>query len=149
VAAAAITQLVHGYARAVDRRDREALVALFTEDAVLDFDHRTVGSTGTYAGLDEIGAITERIARFDRTFHHMGGHVVEVAGRTAAGEAHCIAHHVRFDLADHPRDGVDEVLLIRYVDGYRQDDDDRWRIARRRVEVDWMETRRIGPQVWR
>lgn len=134
----AIHDLAYRYAAGVDRRDRQLFLSAFHPDATLTV--RRPGPDGEVrdsvrTGHDELGTVTEVIARYARTFHFIGNHLVEVAGDTATGEVYCTAHH----LDPGPHGGTDFTMLIRYQDTYRRGPDSPWLIASRRVEVDWTE----------
>ena len=129
------------YARAVDRRDGALLASVFTPDATLEvYDPSTSAApTGVRRSGAEIAAIADAIARFDRTFHFVGQSSYDVDGDRAGGEVYCMAHHL-----SRSSDGdTDMVMFIRYDDRYERGSDGRWHITRRRVLVDWRETRPV------
>jgi ketosteroid isomerase-like protein len=134
----ALRALGDEYARAVDHRDRDALLAVFHPDGVLvlldQVDPTVV--TATRRGHEELGDITTVIARaYDRTFHFVGTTSYDVDGDRATGEVYCLAHH----LTPTRHGGTDYVMLIRYQDTYSRRDG-RWAIDERRLITDWTET---------
>jgi ketosteroid isomerase-like protein len=134
----AVRALADQYAWAVDRRDRDALVAVFHPDGVLvlldQVDPTVV--TATRRGHEELGDITTVIARaYDRTFHFIGTTRYEIDGDRATGEVYCLAHH----LTPTRHGGTDYVMLIRYQDTYSRRDG-KWAIDERRLITDWTET---------
>ena len=128
--------LAERYAKGVDQRDAETLLSAFHENARLSV-HRPseADAAGEMVGHSQIAKITERIARYPKTFHLLGQSTYEIDGATATGEVYCSAHHLTPD----SNGGTDYVMLIRYNDEYRREAG-AWRIARRRVLVDWTET---------
>jgi ketosteroid isomerase-like protein len=126
---ALVRRLAVSYARGVDRRDRALFLSAFHPDATL-----TVPSGQVLKGHDEIGKVTEAIARYDRTFHFLGQSAYEPPDEgldlrgTARGEVYCIAHHWT---AGRPK----WTMYIRYQDVYLQNDAG-WLISARRVVVD-------------
>ncbi len=140
----ALRRLVDGYARAVDRGDPEAFVALFEPDALLQvfYGSESEGPTSESRGHSALGKIPTRLrARYDRTFHFVGNHLCDVNGDEATGEAYCLAHH----LTENAHGGTDYVMLIRYHDVYRRQAGGPWKIAHRKVLVDWTELRTALP----
>jgi ketosteroid isomerase-like protein len=134
----ALRALADQYASAVDRRDRDAFLDVFHPDAVLvllDHADPTV-VTATRAGHAELAAVTELIARYERTFHFVGNARYEIDGDRATGEVYCLAHH----LTPNRHGGTDYVMLIRYQDSYSRRDGG-WRIDERRLVTDWTEVR--------
>jgi ketosteroid isomerase-like protein len=131
-------QLSVGYASAVDRRDGDALVAVFTPEATVT----VVPEPGSerperqMAGTAEIAQIAVSIARYERTFHFLGQSSYDVGPGSATGEVYCVAHHLK--------EGQNLVMYIRYADKYRQQTDGSWLICDRRVVVDWSERRPVG-----
>jgi hypothetical protein len=137
--ALALRDLVDRYADCVDRRDPDGLVALFSAGGVLRVQADGEPVEGEWVGADVVQSL-EVLARFRRTFHHVGGAVFEGAGDDATGRVACLAHH-------YERTGngpVDLVMMIRYHDRYRRSVD-RWLIAERRVAIDWTELHPAHP----
>ena len=95
----ALRALADQYAWAVDRRDRDGFLGVFHPDGVLvllDHADPTV-VTATRRGHAELADITERIARYDKTFHFVGNARYEIDGDRATGEVYCLAHHLTPD----------------------------------------------------
>ena len=138
----ALRDLSDRYARAVDRRDVEAIVELFTDDAALSvYEPATAEAPSRVRrGRAEIAEIPRLIARYPKTFHFVGNALYEIDDDLATGEVYCVAHH----LIDDPEGATDHVMLIRYIDTYLRCDDRRWRISDRRLLVDWTEEHRAG-----
>jgi hypothetical protein len=132
---ASLRQLVDAYADSVDRRDRGALLALFTDDAEVRVQTEDGPVEQSWRG-EQIGDLLDTVAGYHRTFHHVGGALFDLAdGGAATGRAHCLAHHY-----DRSRSGpTDLVMMIRYHDRFACDDDGRWRMTSRQVIVDWTE----------
>ena len=133
----ALRALAAAYARAVDRRDEPAFLAVFRPDEELRiFDPSGVPEPrSVIRGHDELAKILVRIARYERTFHLVGTSAYEVDGDDATGEVYCVAHHLG--------SGTDVVMYIRYQDVYRRDAAG-WTIADRRVLVDWTESHPVA-----
>ena len=129
----AIRELVEQYARAVDARNPEALVALFTPDAVVTLPDALAGDVlPTELTGAEIARIVEGVSGFDRTRHVIDEHVIDQHRATlddtiAHAETVCTAHHVTGD--------QDLVLTVRYRDTFARHDG-RWRFARRDLQLD-------------
>ncbi len=128
---AALTRLAAEYAAAVDARDAERLVGLFTDDAVL-----TVPGPEPWVlrGRDAIAEIADALRGYDRTLHFVGLPVHRVDGDTATGQVPCTAHH----LSVRDGAGVDQVWFIRYHDTYSRDATG-WRIVERHITLLWTE----------
>lgn len=134
------------YAAAVDRRDRGGLLGVFTTDAslIVHGDGEDAPPTGRLRGHAEIGQVVERIGRFARTSHLLGQSSYHLGDDTATGEVRCLASH----LDDRAGTPATVVMHVRYLDRYRSEHAGEWRIAERRVLVDWQETHRhaeVGP----
>lgn len=135
----AIHDLVRAYAICADRRDAVGFAACFAPEArlhVID-PHGTV--LHTYETRDEIRTIPDRLARYDRTLHHVTTHHAEIDGVEATGLTYCSAHHIAVG-----GDGTatDRILEIRYVDRYVRVAAG-WAIAAREVRTDWTEERPV------
>lgn len=133
------------YASGIDRRDAALVVSAFHADGRLSIHDpdESDDPTAVIVGHDRLAQMTERIARYDKTFHLIGNTRYEVSGDTASGEVYCVAHHLT--RGDEP---TDYVMYIRYEDEYRRGSDGAWRITTRRLFVDWTDlqpvTRRHG-----
>ena len=140
---AELRSLAEQYASAVDQRDAESFLAIFHTDATLEV-HGNPDSdepTSTMRGHQELAAVTKRIARYPRTFHMLGQSTYETGPDAARGEVYCVANH--FDVSQsEPRN---HVMFIRYDDRYELRDEGGWKIATRRVLVQWTETRDVDP----
>lgn len=139
--AIALRDVVDRYADAVDRRDADALVALFTDEGVLRVQADGGLLENEWTGPEVVRSL-DVIAGFNRTFHHVGGCVFEAIGEDrAAGRVQCLAHH-------YERTGngpVDLVMMIRYHDIYVQRVPG-WQIAERRVAIEWTELHPAHPR---
>jgi hypothetical protein len=138
---ASLRQLVDAYADSVDRRDRLALMALFTDDAEVRVQTEDGPVEQSWRG-ERIGHLLDAVADYHRTFHHVGGAVFDRADDGAAtGRTHCLAHHY-----DRSRNGpTDLVMMIRYYDRFACGDDGRWRFTDRQLIVDWTELHPAHP----
>ncbi len=110
----AIRNLVETYASCADRRDPDGIAALFLEDGSFTLflvpGTDLTEPTAVLHGRDSIAQAMHALDRYDATMHIIGNHVATLDGERATGEARCVAHHIV--------DGVDRVMLIRYVDSY-------------------------------
>jgi SnoaL-like domain len=140
-----LSQLVDAYAEAVDRRDAQALLGLFTTDGRLRVQAEGGPVESSYQGAD-VADLLGTLDGYHRTFHHVGGRVFDAAAATsgdarATGRVHCVAHHYQ-------RTGngpVDLVMMIRYLDEYDRSVDGSWLIADRQVVIDWTELHPAHP----
>jgi hypothetical protein len=124
--ALALRELVERYAFGCDHRDEALLRTVFADGSVM-YIHRPEGIS-TMQMLDDIARIPTGLARYDKTFHLIGNHRVNVDGDTATGETYCIAHHVK---------GTDDyVMTIRYEDQYLRTADG-WRVQQRDLRLLW------------
>ena len=132
---AAIQDLGARYAHHVDRRTFEGLRDVFVPDAVLE----PPGSVRN--GIDEMLATMANLHRYEATFHFVGQHRIWEDGGAVSGEAYCEAHHITVD--DDGGARRDRVMFIRYQDRYVATASG-WRIAHRKLEVDWTDDRQVG-----
>jgi hypothetical protein len=139
----ALRVLAELYARGVDRRDAAVFTSAFLPHGRLRvFNPSEAESpTGEMHGHEQLAAVAERIAAYDRTYHFLGNTFYEVGDGEATGEVYCMAHH----LTPNRHGGTNFVMYIRYEDVYRKDADGDWKIADRRVMVDWTEVRAANP----
>lgn len=132
---AAIERLSLLYARGADRNLPALWEEIFTEDAVLE------GQQFRVEGRAAISASPAMLARdFLATQHRLSNPFISIAGETATGEIYCVAEHL-FE-----KDGARKIMvwMIRYEDAYRKEGG-QWRIAHRRLHIDWTETRNADP----
>jgi len=139
---AALSDLVHRYAACVDDREFTAVAGLFTADAELvvpapPADLRPIQS---HRGQQSIATAVAAVAAVARTEHAIIGEVYDAAAQpgTARGRIAAVAHHWN------ERDGelVDVVWHLRYDDEYLLTDAG-WRISRRALTVNAIETRPV------
>lgn len=139
---AELAALASAYAYAVDARDREGVVALFTADATLMVPSAPQHLTPTRPLVGPI-AIADELAQLEAfvvTSHNiLGHHVVRSDGATAHGITRCEAHHV-----SRRGDGElrDLVWNLRYDDEYQRTPDG-WKFARRELTIDIVDIRTV------
>lgn len=127
----ALRRLVQLYARAVDRNDPELFVSLFVEDAVLE------GPQFHVAGHEQIRLVPgDLVQKFRATMHCVFNQTVNIAGDSADGETYCIAYHRIEDEGGRP---MTLDWAIRYQDRFLRRGGE-WRIAYRRLVVEWTRT---------
>ena len=134
-----LRQLVDRYADAVDRVDETRFLSLFTTEGTLRVQADEGPVENEWAGSALTGSF-EPLRPYHRTFHHVGGAVFEGTAEGASGRVHCQAHHYQ-------RTGngpIDLVMMIIYHDHYRRQDGG-WRIAERRVAIQWTELHPAHP----
>ncbi|HVQ98653.1 MAG TPA: nuclear transport factor 2 family protein, partial [Mycobacterium sp.] len=136
----ALSDVVYRYAAAVDDRQFDFATQLFTQEAelivpeppaALEPVHRHCGHAAIGAAIGAVTAVT-------RTEHAIVGEVYDddPRPRVARGRIACIAHHWSRE-ADRV---TDVVWHLRYDDEYLLTDA-RWRIARRALTINAIETR--------
>ncbi|WP_231995877.1 nuclear transport factor 2 family protein [Mycobacterium sp. 852002-51163_SCH5372311] len=131
------------YAAAVDRRDRAALLAVFTPDATLRVE-RPGREPSVMTGHDEIERVIAIVSRWPRTAHLVAQGLFVVEGASAVGEVYCTANHFG---GGETQPGRNHVMHIRYLDRYLLGGDGRWRIVQRTVAVDATEDRPVGERI--
>jgi alkylhydroperoxidase family enzyme len=136
-----LRDLVDAYATAIDERDTDLLVSLFTPDAQLFVveDGRDQ-ELARYRGSAELVRLMDRLGNYGSTMHVISNHRVRVDASRTTGVAYCLAHHLT------ERDGAtqDLVMVIRYFDRYaRAGDEGAWQIAERKIVRYWDELRPI------
>ena len=135
----AIRELVDAYARCADRRDAAGQMALFTEDThfVVYRDATVDEPTQELHGREALAPVFANLNTYVATTHFNGQSTVALDGERAEGESYCIAHHLSVD------EGGRRTMMVaslRYLDEFVKQDGV-WRFARRRLVVDWSETR--------
>jgi 3-phenylpropionate/cinnamic acid dioxygenase small subunit len=137
-----ISDLVHRYAAAVDDRQFDSAVALFTETAelVLPDPPTALEPVHRHRGHTAISAALAAVATVIRTEHAIVGEVYDDTPRpdVAHGRVACVAHHWS-KAADQL---TDVVWHLRYDDDYQLTDAG-WQIARRALTINAIETRPV------
>lgn len=122
----AIRDCLYRYCRGIDRCDEAMLRSAYWPDATdshLEF-------TGT---REELIAWSMPILRgMDQTMHMIGNILIRLNGDTASVESYYYGYH-RFNDGTAMRDSIG---AGRYLDVFARREDE-WRIARRKVIVDW------------
>jgi len=123
----AITELVHAYCAASDRRDLAALRELYHADAIDDHGGFFKGPAMTF-----IDTLPEIQAPMRILHHNVTTLNIALQGDYAEGEIYVLAFH-QIDGDEQPLD-----LLIggRYLDRYARRDG-RWKFSERAVLADW------------
>lgn len=133
----AITDVLLAYCDAVDACDADAVAALFTEDASMDF-----GLGRVFHGRQAVRELVAgRMSRYRGTSHHLSN--VRVASPGQADEANARS----YVYAWHERaDGTQAEIWGRYADRLVRDGGDgRWRIATRSVRAAGWRGFPVGP----
>ena len=136
-----IRALVTSYFVAQDGRERDRVLALFTDDARLGMHGVPVAEGrdaitqyfGSAAAIDELGIAASEIRS---AFHHMGTHSVDLRGDEASGTTYAVAY-LALD-----RGHTHELMVrgLRYLDRFAAFDGE-WLIVERRHNLDWMYTK--------
>lgn len=131
----ALRALVDEYALASDTADVERFGSLFTPDGEFVTSLPGSAESVTLRGREEVKYGPSGNQMFERTFHAVHNHVVEVDGDSAKGITYCTARHLL-----RRTDGSLEVIVapIQYIDDYALTEDG-WKIARRELEWTWIE----------
>lgn len=128
---AALRRTAETYALGADRRDKALWRGVLAEDCVIEGPgFRAEGLAANLASIDALGAM------FRATQHRIHQQVATIEGERAAGETYGAAEHLLKD------DDAVLVWAIRYQDRWRRADGV-WRFTRRRLIVDWQETRAV------
>jgi ketosteroid isomerase-like protein len=126
----AITEVIHRYAQAIDRRDTDLLASIFTSDAVLHY------GAGLFEGPASVLVENWRIGRpspFLMTHHQVGNILIRLqGGDRASAITYLTAVHRAL------RDGriLDEWVRARYLDRLVKRAGE-WRFAERTLVYDW------------
>lgn len=128
---AAITDVLMRYARAVDRLDLELLKSVYHPDA--DDDH------GAFKGKGHAFAewAMQVLSRLHVSQHRIANVLIELEGDIAHVESYFMALHIAGDRQ------TQVSAWGRYVDRFEQRDGE-WKIARRRVVLDWSKQEPAG-----
>jgi ketosteroid isomerase-like protein len=116
---AALSDLVHRYAVALDDRDYPALSDLFTEGAA--FAH----PAGQAKGRDEVVRMfSQRMSAYGPTFHY--GHSLGLDELSDSSARGVLTAHAELVI-----NGRLHIVALRYADRYERGADERWRFASR------------------
>ncbi len=119
------------YAQAVDRRDADALISLFTADGVIE------RPGAAWQGHEQLRAIVARLTeRYASTFHTVRNQLATIEGDSAQAETYSVAMHM-MPRATGPQTRMD--MGIRYQDSFVRENGT-WLFSRRELIVDWVET---------
>ena len=143
---AALRGLSERYAAALDLGDREAYLAVFTEDAVVVIHGPDGAITQERRGAAELVKEFDDLSGFDRVFHLVAGHVARIGedGVTATAVVCAEAHHYS-PAAD--GGATDLYCPVRYRDTCVRTGVG-WRMARREVFPLWYEMRTVTAPRW-
>jgi hypothetical protein len=138
----ALSDVVHRYAAGVDDRQFDSVAALFTAEAELTVPEPPTTLTPIHAhrGRPAITTAVAAVAAVARTEHAIVGEVYDGGPRpgTARGRIACVAHH----WTRRNDEVLDAVWHLRYDDEYESTDAG-WRITRRSLTVNAIETRPV------
>jgi hypothetical protein len=140
----AVRRLVDLYAHYADRRDAKGQASLFAEDArlaVYQGDPASSEPVQLLQGRAELTGALGFLNTFQATTHFIGQHVVDFNEDGAAGETHCLAHH----LFEHNGRRMLMVMSIRNQDVFVRRDG-QWLFAERKIIIDWTDSRPSTPQ---
>ena len=132
-----LRELALRYALAVDDCDADGLLLLFTADGSVGGMDQSMPS---FEGEGDLRAMIRQVdTSFKRTMHNVYNQTFELEPGTtiASGETYCLASHIIEAV-----DGSWQILemAIRYKNDYACEDG-RWKFKRRRLDVQWIETR--------
>ncbi len=139
---AALGNLVHRYAAGVDDRQFAAVTAFFTADAelIVPDPPATLEPIHSHRGQEAIAVAVAAVTQTTRTEHAIVGEVYDEGPRpgSARGRVACIAHHWN----RRAEELIDVVWHLRYDDEYELTDSG-WRISRRALTINAIETRPV------
>lgn len=124
-----IEDLLVRYSRALDRRDFEALEAIFTDDA--EFDAGPLGNPKSSRAIREM--IEGTLSDLDATQHLVGKSLIELHGDEADVRTYLISQHIRESA---PGPTKHYFIGGEYVDRVVRTPEG-WRIAYRRLDRLW------------
>jgi ketosteroid isomerase-like protein len=129
-----INDLLHRYTYAVDGRDWDLLATCFTPDATIDFS-AAAGPAGALPDL--VAWLTQTLAMFAVTQHHVTNSVVSVDGDVATGQAYFFNPMTITNEAG----GTELLVSGGYYDDRFHRTADGWRIVERRARLAML----VGP----
>jgi len=139
---AALRDLVHRYAAGVDDRQFDAVTALFTSSAemIVPEPPAALEPIRSHRGQQAIAVAVAAVTQTTRTEHAIVGEVYDEGPGpgSARGRVACIAHHWN----RRAEELIDVVWHLRYDDEYELTDSG-WRISRRALTINAIETRSV------
>ncbi|WAJ42610.1 nuclear transport factor 2 family protein [Mycobacterium sp. Aquia_216] len=139
---AALGDLVHRYAAGVDDRQFNSVAGLFTVEAELIVPEppASLKPIHSHRGQQAVTAAVAAVTAVARTEHAIIGEVYDEGSlpATARGRIACVAHH----WTQRGDEVLDAVWHLRYDDEYEATAAG-WRISRRALTVNAMETRPV------
>lgn len=122
---AAITEVLHTYARLVDERDFAAVAGVFTDDCLAEYGVRETDTLHSSAAVADW--LTRQLLDSTATSHHISNVQISFPD---ADHAETTSYVYAWHGA--PGAAVDPVVLARYVDSFERTPTG-WRIAHRRM----------------
>ncbi|MCC7462122.1 MAG: nuclear transport factor 2 family protein [Gammaproteobacteria bacterium] len=99
---AAISELLHGFARALDTRDYQAYADNYTEGGSIELpDPMRPGNTIVLEKVRMLELVPRSLGRYAATHHISSNHQIEIQGDSATSRSYLQAVHVNGDPADH------------------------------------------------
>ena len=134
----AVTEVLLGYSRAIDRRDADLMRRVYWPDAV--DDHAVFKGT-----VEEFIAYAFPFMAGVMSQHCLSNIWVEIDGDSAFSECYFQAFH-DFPAAEGANGRLERIVAGRYLDRHERRGDE-WRIIHRTLVVDWYHER-PGNSVW-
>jgi hypothetical protein len=123
---AAISDLLHAFARALDTKDWEAYVDTYAEDGVIELPWAT-------ATREELAEFVPRdLGRFHATHHISSNHSIEIDGDTARSRSYLLAMHVL-----DPEDQGSQWLAAGWYDNEYRRTPEGWKLTKVRITPIW------------
>jgi 3-phenylpropionate/cinnamic acid dioxygenase small subunit len=122
---AAITEVLHTYARLVDEREFAAAAAVFTDDCLAEYGVRDTDTLHSSAAVADW--LTRQLLDGTATSHHISNVQIDLTD-----DDHAETTSYVYSWHRPPGAAVDPVLLARYVDSFERTPVG-WRIAHRRM----------------
>jgi ketosteroid isomerase-like protein len=134
----ALSDLVHTYCRAVDRRDFKLVRTLYHDDAIDHHGHMFIGTADQF-----VAWLPTAMAQFEATVHAVSNLLFKVDGDKAEGEIYTTAYHRT------PGDKAQEIVIGgRYLDRYERRGD-AWKFIHRALACDWVEVKPVDKEAYK
>lgn len=122
----AIRNIIHRFARGLDRCDRAIISSCFHDNAT--DDHGMFKGTA----VEFCDWVMIELAKFERTQHHISNILVLTDGDTARSESYFLAYRSTSDSGG----ATSSIAAGRYLDSFERRKGD-WKIAHRQAIYDW------------